>query len=179
MHSPETIKRFMSQTRRDPETGCLLWEGPRMYSKRAGGVKVRSYGTFRVGGRNDTPRTAHAVAWEITNGRPVPPGMVVRHLVCDTPGCVEGKHLSVGTYAENMADMMRKGRWESGKNRHRWITFNGATRTLSEWARLQGLGRPQVIHKRLKRGWDVGRALLTPKGTPKASENATAAQGAP
>lgn len=162
MHNADTVKRFMSQTRRCPDTGCLLWEGPRMYSHRAGGRKVLSYGTFRVN-RTDKPRTAHAVAWEIANGRPVPDGMVVRHLVCDNPQCVEKTHLAVGTPAENAQDMLRKRRWESGQNAHRWIQVGEVRRTATEWARVCGVA-PQTVFNRLRRGWDEVAAATTPSG---------------
>jgi hypothetical protein len=46
----------------------------------------------------------------------IPEGMSVLHS-CDTPSCINPDHLSLGTQVENMADMSRRGRAQSG-DRH-------------------------------------------------------------
>jgi hypothetical protein len=46
------------------------------------------------------------------------------------------------------------------RNNHR-LTFNGQTKTLPEWARAMNL-TPTALRHRIERGWDVGKALLTP-----------------
>lgn len=43
----------------------------------------------------------------------------------------------------------------------RWLTWAGRTRTLQEWADETGVGY-STLNYRLRRGWDVGRALTTP-----------------
>lgn len=51
---------------------------------------------------------AHRVAWMEAHG-PIPDGLDVCHH-CDVPNCRNVDHLFLGTHAENMADMVRKGR---------------------------------------------------------------------
>jgi HNH endonuclease len=58
---------------------------------------------------------AHKVAW-ILDGHDIPRGMKILHR-CDNPICVRPQHLFVGTQAENIKDMMNKGRawWQTNK----------------------------------------------------------------
>lgn len=55
---------------------------------------------------------AHVAAWEQVNG-PVPAGLCVLHS-CDNPPCCNPKHLFLGTRADNVADMIAKGRQRPG-----------------------------------------------------------------
>lgn len=45
--------------------------------------------------------------------------------------------------------------------RNRWLTFDGETRLITEWADRLGIGY-MTIHYRLTHGWSVERALSTP-----------------
>ena len=71
------------------------------------------YGTRYYGGKS---QLAHRVAYCEHNNMPFEDidGMEVRH-ICDNPPCVNPKHLEIGTHAENMADMQKRGRSASGE----------------------------------------------------------------
>lgn len=53
---------------------------------------------------------------------------------------------------------------EQGNNKrnNKFLTFNGETRTISEWSRHCGF-KTGVIYQRLKRGWSVEKTLSTPQ----------------
>lgn len=79
------------------EGDCLVWTGHRM---------ANGYGQYHVDG---VPVLAHRYAWAMHNNAEIPKGMVICH-TCDNPACVKPEHLWLGTQAENVRDMMAKGR---------------------------------------------------------------------
>jgi hypothetical protein len=89
--------RFFSKV--EKTDSCWLWVG----NKRPNG-----YGVIQEAGRQSKTLAAHRVSYEMHKG-PIPDGLVIMHS-CDTPACVNPDHLSVGTYRENSADMIAKGR---------------------------------------------------------------------
>lgn len=80
----------------EPNSGCRLW---------LGSVDMEGYGRLM---HNYRIIKAHRAAWEVAHGE-VPPGLIVCHK-CDVPGCVEPRHLFVGTIADNNRDRSIKGR---------------------------------------------------------------------
>lgn len=100
------VSRFWSRV--DKTGSCWLWTG----TKIANGYGVLYSGVAR--GKTDHTVYAHRVSYEIHHGT-IPPGMVVRH-GCDVPLCVRPDHLSLGSYADNMRDMVTRGRSAKGDN---------------------------------------------------------------
>lgn len=99
-------ERLWSRVVEQPN-GCLEWTGA---------TNKQGYGRIGVGGSGKTGLT-HRVAWELANG-PIPPGMNVLHH-CDNPPCCNVKKcLFLGTDADNMADMVAKGRGNQQKKTH-------------------------------------------------------------
>ncbi len=65
------------------------------------GSQFNCYGTYRR-------IQAHRFSWIVTYGD-IPPKLHVRHK-CDIHGCIRPSHLVLGTQADNMRDMIERGR---------------------------------------------------------------------
>lgn len=87
-----------------PEAGCWIWTG---YSNTDGyGVACMTIDGVKKN------RLVHRLVYAHFVG-PVPDDVLVCHR-CDTPSCVNPKHLFLGTPQDNVDDMMRKGRFDPG-----------------------------------------------------------------
>jgi len=96
--------RFFSMVNKSKD--CWTWTGHKA---------EKGYGTFRLNGKM---KKAHRVSYEIENGF-IDSKKLVLHS-CDNPSCVNPKHLSQGTNADNMNDMKSKNRQQKGSRHYRW-----------------------------------------------------------
>src|SRR5512143_1094869 len=86
-------QRIAHRVRRDPLSGCWIWQG----STR------RGYGSIKYGYRT---WTTHRLAWTGRHG-PIPAGKILCHR-CDERRCVNPDHLFLGDWRLNMADLKAK-----------------------------------------------------------------------
>lgn len=79
-----------------PASGCRLWFGL---------LNEKGYGRVNINGRMIK---VHRLRWELDHG-PIPFDVNICHR-CDVRCCIEPLHLFAGLQADNVADMMAKGR---------------------------------------------------------------------
>jgi hypothetical protein len=125
-------ERFWKYVDRRGPDECWMWTG----SRRGEGMRYGSVAIHRdenpngVKGHTDG---AHRVSWAMANGRGVPGGLFVLHS-CDVKLCVNPAHLRIGTHAENMEEMVEKGRQNKARGercRHAKIDCATAIRIKS------------------------------------------------
>jgi predicted DNA-binding protein (UPF0251 family) len=95
-HQNDTAVNFWAKV--EKTDGCWLWRGAIFQNS--------GYGLFAFQGR---PHVAHRIAWLLTHGDLPARPLELAH-TCDVRACVRLDHLYIATHAENMADMVRRGR---------------------------------------------------------------------
>jgi HNH endonuclease len=153
-------ERFWEKVGKQP--GCWIWTGKR---------NRQGYGRAYSGGEFGYEIAAHRLAWELTNG-PIPPGLCVLHR-CDNPSCVNPDHLWLGSQADNVRDMIDKGRRGDSsligvRNGRAKLTPEAAGQirslharglaTYTDLARVYGVGKSTICRVVLERAWMDGGA---------------------
>lgn len=91
-----TLDDLLDRTAPIPDTGCMLWTGR---------LNHRGYGVIDIAGKE---LRAHRLA-KALSGRPLAPNEIGRH-TCDTRACINPVHIVPGSQAENVRDMVERGR---------------------------------------------------------------------
>ena len=91
-----SMKERLDRYTKPVKNGCIEWT-----ASTAGA----GYGQVRIKGQG---YLTHRLSWMVNNGA-IPKGLRVLHK-CDNKLCVNPKHLFLGTQADNIRDMMQKGR---------------------------------------------------------------------
>jgi HNH endonuclease len=132
----------------EPNSGCWLW---------LGAVDQDQYG---IGWDTELKRNmrAHRMVYEILVG-PIPSDKKLLHR-CDNPCCVNPDHMTIGTTAENNADMREKGRHAFGirhgmnkLSEQEVIAIREAEGTHQEISNRFGISKATVTHIKNGRLW--------------------------
>lgn len=130
----DIVERIQLKTSIAP-SGCIEWSGRR---------NKDGYGLITMGKKQ---WLAHRLVWLIKHGL-IPENINVLHH-CDNPKCVNICHLFIGTQADNVEDMLRKGR-------HKAIGRSGEKNSMAK------LSDEQVDHiKKVLQSDGKRRGLIT------------------
>ncbi|NCX03675.1 MAG: HNH endonuclease [Betaproteobacteria bacterium] len=156
-HHPLAVRLWSRVDMDAGPQGCWLWQGS---------VNAWGYGQIRREPEGHAVRgvkiSVHRAAWELTHG-PITKGLHVCHR-CDNPGCVNPSHLWLGTHAENLYDMKRKGRAARGDRSGtarldsqqvqilKRLMFLGQC-SPAELARLLGMSTTAIYDIKHKKSW--------------------------
>ena len=128
-------ERFFEKVERK-ETGCHEWMGCLM---------PNGYGQFHKDGKT---AYAHRVAYELAYGETEQ--QVLHH--CDNRKCVNPDHLFTGTLADNMKDMVEKGRQAAGDR-------NGRRKLSSE--QIKAIRSEVGLHREIAAKFGVTASLVS------------------
>lgn len=116
-------ERFYARVRRVHGSDCIVWTGQLM---------PEGYGRVHTSGGGEY---AHRVAFFLEHGY-LPDG-VIRH-ICDVRQCVNPDHLEPGTQAENVEDMVHRGRHLYGEKHKSAILREADIHDIDYKSRIEG-----------------------------------------
>ncbi len=136
-------KRFWSKVDRRGPDECWPWTSKAVLS-------TLKYGALNL---NGIVTGSHRVAYAIANGS-IPDDLLVRHS-CDNPPCCNPKHLIAGTQADNVQDMITRGRNYTGAMTPDRISRANQTRRANRASGKHHASehQKQIAREELKRRW--------------------------
>lgn len=141
MRSALLTSTFAAAVKALGEGPCIEWPGSR---------KPTGYATWH---RKGQPERLTRAVWEATDG-PAPESQEVRH-TCDNPPCIRRGHLVLGSHAQNMADMVQRGREARGERNGRSTLFDD---DVDEIRRLKAEG---WSHRQVAARFGINRATVS------------------
>ena len=114
---------------------CWLWTGWLSKARR---------GCLQLGGNSKRNMASYRASWVVHFGE-IPTGLFVLHH-CDNPQCVRPSHLYLGTQADNIRDMVMRGRACTGDKQGRAKLTWPIVQTIRE-AHGQGISGAELARR--------------------------------
>ena len=143
-----TYENFISNVLVGSVNECWEW---------LGAITTKGYGCYTFEGKT---QLAHRISYFL-HMKERPNDKVVMH-TCDNPKCVNPVHLILGTQADNVADMINKGRASFGDAHPQLGSKNGMARLNEDQVReIKKLLNEGYYHKDIADWFNVARQTIT------------------